>query len=279
MDHYQIDCMTQAEVNIAIDWAAKEGWNPGLHDALCFYKTDPNGFFVGKLNGTIIAMGSAVIYDERFAFCGFYIVDKAYRDKGYGLELTRARLNYIGDRNAGIDGVVNMLDKYARLGYQLAHNNARYRLDAFIEKPQSHPQVLPISTVDFSELSRYDRLHFPAYREQFLKCWVHHNKALGFIEDGTLKGYGVIRACREGFKIGPLFADSPEIATTLFNHLAQHAQGRAVFLDIPENNPLAVSLVNRYKMDKIFATARMYLKNSPDLPIHNIYGITTFELG
>ncbi|HLA33082.1 MAG TPA: GNAT family N-acetyltransferase, partial [Pseudomonas sp.] len=29
--------MTRAEVDLAIDWAAAEGWNPGLHDADCFY--------------------------------------------------------------------------------------------------------------------------------------------------------------------------------------------------------------------------------------------------
>ncbi|MFW2572415.1 GNAT family N-acetyltransferase, partial [Legionella sp. 29fVS95] len=56
--NYLVERMEKDEVNIAIDWAANEGWNPGLHDAECFYQADPHGFFAGKLNGKIIAVGS-----------------------------------------------------------------------------------------------------------------------------------------------------------------------------------------------------------------------------
>lgn len=281
MDNYHIESMNLNEVKTAVDWAAKEGWNPGLQDAVCFFHTDPHGFFAGKLNGQIIAVGSAVIYDEQFAFCGFYIVDKAYRDKGYGLELTQHRLAYIGHRNAGIDGVMNMLDKYSRLGYQFAHNNARYRLDTMSNPVVPNEHIVPLDQIDFAQLSSYDRLHFPALRPQFLNCWINQKKglALGYVVDKKLKGYGVIRGCQHGFKIGPLFADSPEIANLLFTNLAHYSQVKEIFLDIPENNPSAVDLVNQHKMTKIFATARMYLKEEPQLAMKQIYGITSFELG
>ncbi|KTD59080.1 GNAT family N-acetyltransferase [Legionella shakespearei] len=281
MDHYRIETMSKGEVQTAVDWAAREGWNPGLQDAYCFYQTDPHGFFAGKLNGQIIAVGSAVVYDDDFAFCGFYIVDKAYRDKGYGLELTEHRLEYIGRRNAGIDGVMTMLDKYARIGYQFAHNNARYQLDSLDEPVLADPHIVPLDTIDFSQLSAYDRLHFPTLRPQFLKCWIHQKQglALGYVAENQLKGYGVIRACQQGFKIGPLFADSPKIANILLSNLAHYSKSNVIFLDIPENNPSAVDLVNHYKMTKVFATARMYLKEEPRLAIKQIYGITSFELG
>ncbi len=280
-DDYKIECMNQAEVKIAVDWAGQEGWNPGLNDALCFYQTDPHGFFAGKLNGKIIAVGSAVSYDDNFAFCGFYIVDKSYRNQGYGLELTRARLAYIGNRNAGIDGVVNMLDKYTRIGYQFAHNNARYSTNSLTSSIIPDGRIIPIDKVDFPQLCAYDKRHFPAFRAQFLKCWLYQKQslALAFIDGGQIKGYGVIRACLEGYKIGPLFSDTPEIANTLFINLAHYAQGKNIYLDIPENNVNAVNLVTHYKMIKVFATARMYLKGEPLLEKNNIYGITTFELG
>ncbi|MCL9685073.1 GNAT family N-acetyltransferase [Legionella maioricensis] len=280
-EQYHIERMNQEEVRLAVSWAAKEGWNPGLYDADCFYQTDPQGFFAGKLNGQTIAVGSAVIYDEYFAFCGFYIVAEPYRDQGYGLELTRARLAYIGHRNAGIDGVIPMLDKYARLGYQFAHNNARYRLEKMPHQIISNAYIIPIAQIDFSQLCDYDRLHFPASRPQFLKCWIQQKQSmsLGFVQEKQLKGYGVIRTCQYGYKIGPLFADTPEIANILFYQLAQYAQGNVIFLDIPENNPLAIELVKHYKMTKVFATARMYLKEEPQLAKKQIFGITSFELG
>ncbi|QDP72315.1 hypothetical protein FOG18_06970 [Legionella israelensis] len=60
--NYKIERMSKEEVEMVIHWAASEGWNPGLHDADCFYQTDPSGFFAGKLDGEIIAVGSAVVY-------------------------------------------------------------------------------------------------------------------------------------------------------------------------------------------------------------------------
>ncbi len=281
MANYQVEVMTPAEVKIAIDWAKQEGWNPGLHDAECFYQTDPHGFFAGKLDGNIIAVGSAVVYDDQFAFCGFYIVDKNYRHQGLGMELTRRRLDYVGKRNAGIDGVLDMVDNYARIGYQFAHKNTRYTMANGHFNLSIDPSLIDLKTIPFSELTNYDRRHFPAPRPQFLSCWIKQPQALalGYRQNNQLKGYGVIRKCFSGYKIGPLFADTATIAEKLFEHLVNHAQGEAVFLDIPENNPAAVELVKKYKMNEVFATARMYLKEPPLLPMHEIYGITTFELG
>lgn len=128
MDDYQITRMTSDEISTAVEWARQEGWNPGLNDAECFYCADPT-VFAGKLNGQTIAVGSAVNYDDYFAFCGFYIVDKNYRSQGYGIQLTQARRAYIGDRNAGLDGVLDMIDNYASIGYKFAHYNARYALE------------------------------------------------------------------------------------------------------------------------------------------------------
>ncbi len=163
-NHYVIDRMSREEVKLAITWADNQGWNPGIHDHGCFYQADPRGFFVGKLDGKIIAIGSAVVYDSQFAFCGFYIVDKHYRHQGYGMALTRERLAYVGDRNAGIDGVTSMLDKYEHLGYKLAHHNARYCGLSLYPEMKNNTEILPLKNINFDELLAYDRRHFPATR-------------------------------------------------------------------------------------------------------------------
>ncbi len=40
--------MTGTDVQVAVDWAAEEGWNPGLNDAQCFFRTDLSGFSSGS---------------------------------------------------------------------------------------------------------------------------------------------------------------------------------------------------------------------------------------
>ena len=37
--------LTYEEFQTLVQWAALEGWNPGLEDAAVFWATDPNGFY------------------------------------------------------------------------------------------------------------------------------------------------------------------------------------------------------------------------------------------
>ncbi len=81
-----------------------------------------------------------------------------------------------------------------------------------------------------------DTAHFPTERSNFLKAWIRQPEglALGVMHGERLSGYGVIRRCQNGFKIGPLFADNIKIATDLFNVLSNHVEGEPFFIDVPE---------------------------------------------
>jgi GNAT superfamily N-acetyltransferase len=277
---YRIGRMSLSHVEVAIDWAAAEGWNPGLNDAQCFYAIDSNGFFMGELDGRMIASGSAPIYDDQFAFIGLYIVEPAYRGQGYGLALTKAMFDYVGDRNAGLDGVEAMAERYARLGLRRAHRSVRYAFTPKATKTVA-AEIVPLTTIPFAELAAYDRRHFFARRDNFLKAWIAQPQAvaLGFVDANCLKGYGVLRKCRSGYKIGPLFAEGPEIAESLFDALCNHAVGAPVSIDIPEPNQAGNALAVRNEMQSNFACERMYLRGDPGLSLDNIFGITSFEAG
>ena len=66
--------MTRSEFGTAVEWAAREGWNPGLDDADAFFAADPGGFLQAEQNGEVVATISAVKYGTDFGFIGFYIV-------------------------------------------------------------------------------------------------------------------------------------------------------------------------------------------------------------
>jgi hypothetical protein len=55
-----IRTMRPDEIAIAANWAAAEGWNPGLVDAACFTTVYPEGFLIAELNGTPAATISCV---------------------------------------------------------------------------------------------------------------------------------------------------------------------------------------------------------------------------
>lgn len=282
MKNYTISSINQEGLeSIQIQWAKREGWNPGLDDAQAFFAQDPHGFFVGCLNGEPIGCCSAVIYDDTFAFFGFYIVKKELRHKGYGIQMTRHRLEYVGNRNIGLDGVIDMTDKYARIGFRPAYMNIRYQGKNFSQEKKDDC-IAVISDSLFSKIEQFDRLYFPAPRSAFLKEWLKQSSnctSLAYCDQGLIRGYGTIRRCFNGYKIGPLFAESFEIAEKLFLSLVAEAKGEVFFLDIPEPNSSALKLIEKYQMEQCFKTLRMYTKEVPDINLDHVFGITTFELG
>jgi ribosomal protein S18 acetylase RimI-like enzyme len=280
MEKYQVRNMTRQEVGTAIEWAALEGWNPGLHDADCFYSTDAKGFFLGLLEGTPVGSISAVSYGASYGFLGFYIVKPEYRNRGFGMGLWNEAMKHLAGRNIGLDGVIAQQDNYKRSGFELAYRNIRYQ---WRRGNKNHGlQAVRLSDLPGKMLMQYDLELFGVERKRFLDCWISrpHTVALGIVQGNGLLGYGVLRKCRAGFKIGPLFADDYHVAETLFTSLTSGLnQDTSVFLDIPEVNAQAVRLVQKYEMAKVFETARMYTKGEPGLPLDRWFGVTTFELG
>jgi ribosomal protein S18 acetylase RimI-like enzyme len=278
---YVTRVMTAAEVALAIDWAAQEGWNPGLHDARTFRAADPEGFFVGELRGEPVASLSVVKYGAGFAFLGLYIVRPACRGRGFGWALWQHGMGCAAGRQVGLDGVVAQQANYRKSGFALAWRNVRCEGSGGAPvAPDAH--VVQAAAVPFAALCAYDRPFFPADRTAFLRQWLaqHDAAALAWMDEGELRGYGVIRRCRNGCKIGPLLADTEAIADVLYLALAAWAQpGEPLCLDIPQPNAAAVALAQRHGLRSVFETARMYTGTAPVLPMARLYGVTSFELG
>ena len=277
-DSFSIRTMTRADVDVAVDWAADEGWNPGLHDADAFYAADPSGFLIGEIDGRPAATISVVSYGDDFGFLGFYIVHPDFRGRGLGLKIWQAGMQKLEGKNVGLDGVVAQQNNYRKSGFVYAYGNQRYEGSGGGEGADG---VVLISDVDFDPVLAYDTACFAAPRREFLSRWLSQKASNGFavVEHGTLKGYGLIRTCRSGHKIGPLFADSAEIAERIYRALAATVPGDPVYLDVPLPNEAAVALAKRHRMTPVFETARMYTRGDPGVPIPRVFGVTTFELG
>jgi hypothetical protein len=278
--NYKIAVMSSSEVETAVLWAKNEGWNPGIHDASAFYQADSTGFLAGKYNGQIIATISAVKYGADFGFIGLYIVEKNFRGRGFGFKIWQEAMSGLANRNIGLDGVLAQQENYKKSGFKLAHRNIRYSGKSIFHEPSN--RAISTENIELGELLKYDSQFFPEDRVEFLKNWIspQNSNTLAVVEDSKILGYGSIRACHQGFKIGPLNANDADIAEELFFALtASIAGGSEIFLDVPEPNKNAVKLAQKSGMTPVFETARMYTKICPDLPLNKIFGITTFELG
>ena len=280
--------MRPDEISIAVDWAAAEGWNPGLADDACFATVDPQGFLVGEIDGETAATVSCVNYSASFAFLGFYIVRADLRGRGYGLRIWNAAIAHAGARVIGLDGVAAQQQNYRKSGFELAYANIRYggtvaapEAPRAQVKAQVNAQVIALNEIPLAHVEAYDATLFPAPRPAFLRAWIgapgHVGRAV--MRDGRLAGWGVIRPSRKGRKIGPLVADDRAAAEVVLSALLAGAGSGEIFLDVPGINHDAVALAQDLGLAPVFETARMYTGAIPPLRLERIFGVTSFELG
>ncbi|MDO8610352.1 MAG: GNAT family N-acetyltransferase [bacterium] len=253
-----------------IEWAAKEGWNPGLYDADAFYSINKKGYLLGFLDNQPIASISAVSHCNDFGFLGFYIVKPEYRGKGYGYKIWNEAIKYLSTQNIGLDGVVAQQENYTKSGFKLAFRNIRFEGHGSDEKINENKNIKLLSDIDFDLVCKYDKEIFLHDRKKFLNLWIKQPEslAISYLKNNGLLGYGMVRKCRVGYKVGPLFANSDNIAKELFKRMRVYiGKKNLIYLDVPEPNKNAVSLAKKYQMKPMFETARMYTKEFPKIHI------------
>ena len=271
-----IRTLTLREIESLVEWAAAEGWNPGLHDAAAFQAADLQGFLGAFVEDQMIAGISAVAYGDDFGFIGLYICRPDQRGQGHGKAVWDAALTRLSGRTVGLDGVDEQLQNYARKGFVPSYRTIRFGGKA----PVSHPLTQPVHPVAGASPSvvRYDGNCFPADRSRFLRRWLAppHNAVVS-TEDDKITGYGVLRQCREGHKIGGLFADSEGSAISILEAPASSANGN-VYIDVPAYQTGFIDFLVSAGLTPGFETTRMYLGHAPSNSKH-VFGVTTLELG
>ncbi|NUP19513.1 MAG: GNAT family N-acetyltransferase [Streptomyces sp.] len=259
-------------------WAVEEGWNPGVADSAAFFAQDPEGFFIGRIDGEPVSAISVVNYGSDYAFLGWYLVRPDVRGRGYGLTTWKTALAHAENRTVGLDGVVAQQDNYRRSGFEFAHRTFRFTGTA----PASEaPDVRVVRPEDLDDITAYDGTCTPADRPRLLAHWLtgpgHH--AVVRRSGDRVTGYGVIRPGQDCPRIGPLFADTAEDARALFAALTAKAAGREVAIDVPETNAAAVALAEEAGFTPSFETARMYTGPVRPYAQERVFGVTSLELG
>ncbi len=281
-----IRLMNAQEVQKLVAWAGEEGWNPGINDAQCFWNLDPEGFLAIAKNDKVIGGGAIIRHGDGFGFMGLFIVNNAHRGKGLGTTLWFARRDRLLSRlkdggTIGLDGVDAMVPFYEKGGFTPFTRHRRFQLTQSASGLIRSERIVDVASVSLAMLADYDSQCFPVRREQFLVEWTKQNNAvsLAFVKNERLLGFGVMRPCLIGWKIGPLFADSIEVADALFQSCQLASKGMPIFLDVPENNRTAIALCEKYRMQEVFGCVRMYYGPAPLLDHRRIFGITTLEVG
>lgn len=281
MSEIRIERMDLSGVRQAMEWAEAEGWEPGINDAEPFFAADPEGFFRAVTGNRTIATLSAVRGSPTVAFVGLYIVEPGFRGKGLGRQLWDQVLDRFGGVALGLDAVPEQVSTYASDGFEPAYGNARYSNDAnLLPDPDPAIEVVSAAATDFDALVDFDSRHFFGPRAGFLREWLtgEGRNSVVVLEDGELAGFAASRSTTAGHRIGPVFTGWQDLAREMILTLSAGLRG-PVAVDIPQPNDAARQLVDSLGMTRSFETTRMYRGPAPDLPLGDIFGITTLELG
>ena len=264
----------------ALDWAASEGWNPGLDDAAAFYAADPDGFFVAEVAGAPVAAISVVNHSDSFAFLGLYLCRPDYRGQGIGYGLWQHALAHAGDRTVGLDGVAAQEANYAKSGF--TRTGATMRFIGTLA-PQPHPLVRALAHGDRPDLHRLDAAANGISRPAFLNAWLNETETRKTVVLGdgrAITGFATARLCRSGVKIGPIIAErsADALALAAAALAALGTEPTEAAIDLPAHNVDLRAMLNALGFENTFTTARMY-KRSPPQTGAPLQAIATMELG
>ena len=286
-DNYEISTATKEELKIITDMAVKEGWTESYDTIDAIYDIDPNGYFVGKIDGKIISSISAVRYPDNYGFIGFYIVLPEYRGKGYGLKIFQHAMKHLSGCIVCLDAVQQEVETYKRGGF--VSSEETYRIIGTAVKSEHNEHVKKYDEDQhFNLVCEYDKGCLPSQRNDFLRNWmkVPNAKSVVYIDDnGKFCGYSSIHRTCHGWEISPCYADNKEIAKALIQELINSLdEGAPIGLNIPSNHKDALDLVDEitdtYKLSKKFACVRMYANGRPtDLQTKKFFSLLSLSVG
>lgn len=278
------------DIAAVTDWARQEGFAPGRGDLAIYRHTDRQGIWVGWLGGERIGCITGVRYNAAYGFLGLYLVRPAWRGRGYGLQLWEHALEHLADLPCvGLEAAPDRVDDYARWGFAPASPTTRWQgiSDGTIPAPAAAAawQLLEGEAIPERAVQCFDAQREPSPRPHFLSQWLHHpaGTVLALIDAaGDCHGFGRIRPCLlergEGWRIGPLMAETPEAADRLLRGLLHRHPG-VVLIDAPGVNGAAVPLLERLQFRPVGTTLRMYRGEAPAVSLRDVYGLACLELG
>ncbi|EDV19944.1 hypothetical protein TrispH2_009722 [Trichoplax sp. H2] len=272
--NFEIVTATINQMKWIISMAKDEGWNPG-EDDFVFQLADPTGYFIGLLNGEPICCISATKYNIQ-AEMGYYVVKKEHRGLGYGRAIMQHSLKYLKGYNILIYALQHKIGTYETIGFKKHEAMIRYA-GIIAKKEVISDNIYSARDIPLDKIVEYDARYFAEERKKFLSAWLMIGTANSFVYKigDNIRGLGAIRKAQDGYRIGPLYAETPDIAITLFHRLCQDYENCKITVECPASNADAKELVKKFKLDKVFQGSTMYSGELPKVNLNHIYGVIT----
>lgn len=285
--------MDEIDLIEVMGWCREEGWNVGSYDASIYHRFDPKGHFLFLVNDRPIGAISIIRHSKNFFTIGPFIVKKEYRSQGYGAQIWQKAMKIVEQKNSNytmaLYSVPTQVGRYQKEGFNTEFANQGWQLLKTHESPRTVPSLsecLPIGEDIIPDVSRYDQAIFSVSRTKLLQEVLKLSRVSGIFlkNEKQITGFGIIRPCNNGCRVGPLFADTVENAKKLFLCLFETIDEGKIIIDIPKQNKYAILFAEYFGLTPLSQgeTFTMFKGEVPEPLIKNIdknYGVFSLEIG
>lgn len=240
--------MTSTDLEFALSLTTMEGWISTEMDFEEILDYDPEGSFIGEIEGKPIGMVCTVPY-SRFGFIGNLIVLPQWRGRGYGELLMRQAmdyLNWLGVEAMMLDGVPKAVPLYENLGFRKICKSLR------LEGKIPHQEAEGVRSMlesDLGVLNAFDSVCFGGQRLAFLRNRLTKHPELCKIATigDTVTGYIMGSVSGPFVRIGPwVVKGDPSCAEGLLCSVGAETNNRLVKIGVLETNQLSRQILEKF---------------------------------
>lgn len=252
--------MTPADFAPAMSLTDLEGWGYTREDFRRLLDLEPDGCFVGDLDGKLVGVTCSTTYGK-LAFVGAVIVDPAHRGSHVGRALMDATLDHldsVGVETVRLNAYLEVVPFYERLGFRGEYEVVRVE---GMPPGSPHPEVRSARSEEISALAAMDAPLFGASREKLLRRLhtEHPENVLVKGLPGDPEGFSVVFPGHDSTYVGPCVVRPGEIgaALDLLRHVAATFRDRPIGFAGPLANPGLQQILGILRLKTVFRTRRM----------------------
>jgi GNAT superfamily N-acetyltransferase len=233
--------MIVADIPLGMRLKALAGWNQTAADWRLLL--DAGRGWVAAVDGVEVGTATLVTYGAAFSWIGMVLVDPAYRRRGIGTALLHTAIAAARARGVPrLDATPQGAPLYAGLGFR-----AEYGIQRML-RPSGAPELLrdrtdrqpsALTPDRLQRVVRYDAPVFGADRRRVLAALRRRasDSAFLWIEDEMVRGYVLARDGSHADQIGPLVAETADIARALLVAALGARSDRPVVVDVLADHP------------------------------------------
>ncbi len=265
---FTIRQMRPDDLDQAFGLSLKEGWNQTLKDWKLLLDKPDNVCIVAEKDHRVVGTATALNHENKIAWIGMVLVDKALRGQGAGkmlLEHIIDNVKHVG--SVKLDATPAGEPLYRKLGFIDEYKIFRMTCDSLSYPSEivSSGELFNIDQECFSEVISLDRIIFGADRSYLLMKLLTENPGRSFYlkKDNAIVGYIFGRSGSRFNYIGPVCALKQDSARQLLLKAFESLSRQSVAIDIPEDKVDLINWLGSIGFVKQRHFIRMHLSGNP----------------